>query len=207
MEPKRVGIYARVSTQEQTCQNQLIDLRNYVDARGWVNAGEFVDHGVSGAQEDRPALKQVMALARKRRIDVLLVWRFDRLARSLPHLVNTLEELRTLGVGFASFQEGVDTATAQGRMVFGIFASLAEFERSIIVDRIMAGLRRARTQGKRLGRPKTVSLDVDEVRRLRRTLPIRHVAKTLGTSVGSIQRALYQNPGQKTVELPVGAFA
>src|SRR6185437_7302750 len=140
----RIGIYCRVSTKEQTAENQLLDLRKYCDARGWQIAAEYVDSGISGAKDSRPQLKLVMEAVRKRKIDALLVWRFDRFARSLPHLVNTLEELRGLGVDFVSYQESIDTSTPQGRMMFGVMASLAEFERSLIRDRVMAGLRRAK---------------------------------------------------------------
>src|SRR4051812_42068965 len=113
MAMKRVGIYARVSTKDQTTENQLLDLRKYCEARGWQITAECVDHGISGAKDDRPALKEVMGLARKRKIDTLLVWRFDRFARSLSHLVNTLEELKGLGIDFVSYQESIDTATPQ----------------------------------------------------------------------------------------------
>src|ERR1035438_4730717 len=117
---KRVGIYARVSTKEQTTENQLLDLRKYCEARGWQIVAECIDHGISGAKDDRPQLKAVMDLARKRKIDTLLVWRFDRFARSLAHLVNSMEELRRLGVDFGSFRRLMRTSSAQGRMVFGV---------------------------------------------------------------------------------------
>src|ERR1039458_6687821 len=123
MEMKRVGMYCRVSTKDQTTENQLLDLRKYCEARGWQIVVECIDHGISGARDDRPQLNAIMDLARKRKIDTLLVWRFDRFARSLLHLVNSLEELRRLGVDFVSYQESVDTPTAQGRMVFGVMAS------------------------------------------------------------------------------------
>lgn len=135
----------------------------YCEACGWRIAAECVDHGISGARDDRPALKQVMDLAHKRKIDTLLVWRF---ARSLAHLVNSLEELRRLGVDFISYQESVDTSTLQGRMVFGIMASLAEFERALIQERIRSGLRRATAQGRRLGRPKA-AVDPTKARQMR----------------------------------------
>lgn len=190
METKRVGIYCRVSTKDQTTENQLLDLRKYCEARGWKIAAECMDNGISGAKDDRPALKEVMALARKRKIDTLLVWRFDRFARSLSHLVNTLEELKGLGVDFVSYQEAIDTSTPQGRMMFGVMASLAEFERCLIQERIMAGLRRARSQGKVLGRPKE-ELDTVRVRQMRvQGLSLRHIASSIGTSKDSVARVL-----------------
>src|SRR5207244_2444788 len=137
-----------------------------------------------------------MDLARKRKIDVLLVWRFDRFARSLTHLVNSLEELRRLGVDFVSYQESVDTSSAQGRMVFGVMASLAEFERALIQERIRSGLRRARSQGKTLGRPKAF-VDAAQIRRLRQEgRSIREIASALSVGKTTVQRLLKlsQNP-------------
>jgi len=206
---KRVGIYARVSTKDQTTENQLLDLRKYCEARGWQIAAECIDHGISGAIDDRPQLKAVMDLARKRKIDTLLVWRFDRFARSLAHLVNSLEELRRLGVDFVSYQESVDTSTPQGRMVFGVMASLAEFERALIQERIKAGVRRAQTQGKRLGRPKT-SVDPARAHQLRQEgRSLRQIASVLSIGKGTVERLLgvSQNPILNAAAVPVGAAA
>jgi DNA invertase Pin-like site-specific DNA recombinase len=190
METKRVGIYCRVSTKEQTTENQLLDLRKYCQVRGWEIVAECVDNGISGAKDDRPALHQVMGLARKRKIDTLLVWRFDRLARSLSHLVNTLEELRGRGVDFVSYQEALDTSTPQGRMVFGVVASLAEFERALIVDRVRSGIRRAQAQGKQLGRPKA-AVDLAQMHRLRLDgRSMREIASALSLGKGTVERAL-----------------
>jgi DNA invertase Pin-like site-specific DNA recombinase len=192
MEMKRVGIYARVSTKDQTTENQLLDLRKYCEARGWHIAAECIDNGISGTKDDRPQLKAVMELARKRKIDILLVWRFDRFARSLANLVNSLEELRGLGVDFASFQENIDTTSAQGKMLFGIFASIAEFERALIVERVLAGLRRAKAQGKRLGRPLVVRDNSQALNLKAGGLSIREIAAKLGTSKSSVARMLSQ---------------
>ncbi|MFA5975174.1 MAG: recombinase family protein [Elusimicrobiota bacterium] len=190
MEPKRVGIYCRVSTKDQTAENQLLDLRKYCQARGWNVVAECVDAGISGAKDDRPQLKVISGFARKREIDVLLVWRFDRFARSLPHLVNTLEELRSLGVAFVSLQEGIDTLTPQGRLVFGVIASLAEFERELIRDRIFAGLRRAKAQGKTPG-PRRNHVDIGRLRReATKGLGLRSLATTFGVSKDTISRLL-----------------
>ena len=196
---KKVGIYARVSTREQNADNQLLDLRKYCDARGWTVVGEFVDVGISGAKESRPKLQELLTLAKRRQIDVLLVWRFDRFARSLNHLINTLEELRGRGVEFVSYQEAIDTATPQGRMFFGIVASIAEFERSLIVERIHSGLRRARARGVSLGRP-TVPKDNAKALKLRqegRTLV--EIGQVLGIGKSTVARMLSQKPSQLLV--------
>jgi len=196
MEMKRVGIYARVSTKDQTAENQLLDLRKYCQARGWAIVGEFVDNGISGTKENRPQLKEILTLAKRRKIDVLLVWRFDRFARSLPHLINTLEDLRARGIEFISYQEGIDTSTAQGRMFFGIVASIAEFERSIIVERIHSGLRRAKENGIQLGRPALVK-DNEKAFRLRQEgQSIREIGATMGIGKSTVARLLSQNHRQ-----------
>lgn len=190
---KKVGIYARVSTREQNADNQLLDLRKYCLARGWDIVGEFVDVGISGTKETRPKLQEALMLAKRRQIDVLLVWRFDRFARSLPHLINTLEELQSRGVEFVSYQEAIDTSTPQGRMFFGIVASIAEFERSLIVERIHAGLRRARENGKLIGRPAT-SINLAEALRLRNEgLSVRKAASRMGIPKTTLARMLSHN--------------
>ena len=151
----RVAIYARVSTNNgQNPEMQLAELRAYCEKRGWDIEGEFVDVGVSGAKERRPALDRLLVLCRKRQVDAVIVYRYDRFARSLRQFVNALEEFRALGIDFVSLHEGVDTSTPNGRLVFGIFASIAEFERELIRDRVRSGLAAAKAKGKRLGRPK-----------------------------------------------------
>jgi DNA invertase Pin-like site-specific DNA recombinase len=149
--PRRVGIYARVSTSEQTAENQLLELRRYVEARGW-SATEYVDTGVSGAKDRRPALDQLTLDARRHKVDAVICWRLDRLGRNLRHLVLLLDEWQSRGVAFVTLGEGIDTSTAAGRLVAGVLGSIAEFERARVQERIHAGLRRARAQGKRLGR-------------------------------------------------------
>src|SRR6266853_1075030 len=164
---KRAAIYARVSTNNgQNPEMQLGELRAYCEKRGWELAGEFVDVGISGAKERRPALDRLLSLCRKRSVDAVVVYRYDRFARSLRQLVNALEEFRALGIDFVSLHEGVDTSTPNGRLVFGIFASIAEFERELIRDRVRSGLASARAKGKRLGRP-TVLVDTARVAVLR----------------------------------------
>lgn len=148
----RAAIYARVSTNDQTTENQLLELRRYCEARGWT-ATEYVDTK-SGAKDRRPGLDTLMAAARRRQFDALLVWRLDRLGRNLHHLVTCIEELTALGIAFVSLNEGIDTNTPAGRLQLHLLAAIAQFERDRIRERVHAGLARARAQGKRLGRPR-----------------------------------------------------
>ena len=149
----RAALYARVSTFDQEPENQLAELRRYAAARGWT-AVEFVDRGVSGAKDRRPALDAMLLDARRRRIDVVVCWRLDRLGRNLRHLVVTLEDLNAMGVGFVSRNEAIDATTPAGRLQMAVLAAIAQFERERIAERVKAGLARARAQGKRLGRPR-----------------------------------------------------
>lgn len=171
------ALYARVSTVDQTCENQLIELRRYCEARGWRLWKEFVDTGVSGSKDRRPALDELLAHARRRRFDVVVCWRLDRLGRNLRHLVMTLEELQDLGVGFVSLGEGIDLRTPAGRLQLHILAALAEFERSRIQERVRAGLARVRREGRRLGRPK-------------QDVPLERLAAVAGLSVRGAARQL-----------------
>jgi DNA invertase Pin-like site-specific DNA recombinase len=138
---------------------QLGELREYCQRRGFAIAHEYVDRGISGSREKRPALDKLLADCRKRLVDAVVVYRYDRFARSLRQLVNALEEFRSLGIDFISIREGTDTSTPNGRLVFGIFASIAEFERELISDRVRSGLAAAKAKGKRVGRPR-VAVDV-----------------------------------------------
>jgi DNA invertase Pin-like site-specific DNA recombinase len=182
----RAAIYARVSTIDQEPENQLGELRRYVEARGW-SAVEYLDRGVSGAKDRRPALDQLLADARRRRIDVVVCWRLDRLGRSLKHLITLLDELQSLGVAFVSLAEGIDATTPAGKLQMHILGAIAEFERARIVERVRAGLARRAAQGKPLGRPRqTISLDD-----LARTaaLSTRQAATVLGVSHAAVHRA------------------
>jgi DNA invertase Pin-like site-specific DNA recombinase len=168
---------------------QTRELREYCGRRGWEIAGEYVDAGVSGAKERRPQLDALLVACRKRRVDAVVVYRYDRFARSLRQLVNALEEFRSLGIEFISLHEGVDTSTPNGRLVFGIFASIAEFERELIRDRVKSGIAAARSKGKRLGRPR-VTIDADKIAALRasgRSWP--QIARELGLGVGTVYQA------------------
>jgi len=149
----KAAIYARVSMVDQEPENQLQELRGYAEARGWT-ATEYVGRGVSGSKDRRPALDQLLADARRRRLDVVVCWRLDRLGRNLKHLITLLEELQALGVAFVSLAEGIDATTPAGKLQMHILGAIAEFERERIRERVLAGLARARSQGKRLGRPR-----------------------------------------------------
>src|SRR5437870_5317454 len=184
---KRVAVYARVSTAEQSCGPQLRDLREYVAARGW-RAEEYIDVGVSGTRERRPALDRLIAAVKTRRVDIVVVAAFDRFGRSVRHLVETLELFRHLGVEFVSLRESIDTGSPLGQAVFTIIAAIAQLERSLIAERVRAGLRRARAEGKRLGRP-PLQVDLGRVESvMRRKLPVRSAAKELGISPSSYLR-------------------
>src|ERR1700688_614146 len=163
----RAAIYARVSTANngQDPRVQTRELGEFCERRGWTLA-EYVDIGISGAKEKRPELDRLMADAQRRRFDVVVVWKFDRFARSVSHLLRALETFQALGIEFVSLTEGVDTSTPAGRMVFTVLGAVAELERSLIVERVKGGLRNARAKGKRLGRPK-VFVDRSRIAALR----------------------------------------
>jgi DNA invertase Pin-like site-specific DNA recombinase len=153
----RAAVYARVSTLKgQDPEVQLRELREYASRRGWVVENEYVDQGISGSKESRPALNRLMADAYRRKFDAVLVWKIDRFGRSLKHLVNSLAELGALGVAFVSFRDNLDLSTPSGRLMFQIIGAMAEFERALIQERVRAGLRNARAKGKRLGRPRVI---------------------------------------------------
>jgi DNA invertase Pin-like site-specific DNA recombinase len=176
----RVAIYARVSTSEQSTDSQLLDLKRYVRERGWHLYREYTDNGVSGTKDSRPALNELMNDAKKRRFDTVLVWRFDRFARSTKHLILALEEFRNLGIDFVSYQENIDTSSPLGSAIFTIISAVAQLERDIIAERVKAGLRRAKENGKKLGRPK-VKVDLDQVKALHsRGFSTRAIAQELG---------------------------
>jgi DNA invertase Pin-like site-specific DNA recombinase len=163
--PIRAAIYARVSTNEQSPELQLRDLRQYTIARG-LAATEYVDTGFSGAKQSRPALDRLMNDARKRRFDCVFVWRFDRFARSTKHLLLALEEFRSLGIQFISYQENIDTTSPLGQALFTIVSAVAQLERDLIRERVRAGLRNARAKGKQFGR-RRVEVDPASVAALR----------------------------------------
>ncbi len=186
----RAALYARVSTHAgQNPEMQLAELREYCARRGWQPVGEYVDAGVSGARERRPELDRMLATCRRRQVDAIVVYRYDRFARSLRQLVNALCEFDSLGIQFVSLHEGVDTSTPNGRLVFGIFASIAEFERELIRERVRSGIAAARARGKRIGRPRT-EVDVVRVRELRsQGWSWAEIAREIGVGMGTVHRA------------------
>jgi len=178
----RVAIYARVSTSDQSTESQLLDLRRYVRERGWELFKEYTDNGISGTTDSRPALNELMNDAKKRRFDAVLVWRFDRFARSTKHLILALEEFRNLGIDFISYQENIDTSSPLGSAIFTIISAVAQLERDIIAERVKAGLRRARENGKVIGRPKAL-FSVEEAYKLRlQGLSLREIGEKIGVS-------------------------
>ncbi len=194
----RAAIYARVSTSGagQSPEMQIRELGEYCGRRGWTVAGEFVDVGISGTKEKRPELDHLLAEAHRRRFDAVVVWKFDRFARSVSHLLRALENFQALGIEFVSLTEGIDTSTPMGKMVFTVLGAVAELERSLIVERVKAGLRNARAKGKRLGRPRKV-VDAARIARLRASgLSWDAVAEKLGVGVATLYRAA-QKPSTK----------
>jgi DNA invertase Pin-like site-specific DNA recombinase len=203
---KRAAIYARVSTNNgQDPEVQLAEIRQFCKRREWATAQEYVDKGISGSKERRPALDRLLADCRKRAVDCVVVYRYDRFARSLRQLVNALEEFRALGIDFVSLHEGVDTSTPNGRLVFGIFASIAEFERELIRDRVKSGLALAKSRGKRLGRPR-VSVDRLRIATLRKAgHSWAEICESLGISKGTAQRAFVSLPKNLLEAAPANA--
>jgi len=186
----RVGIYARVSTNngQQDPEVQLRELREYCVRRGWQISSEYVDH-ISGARDKRPALDRLMADAHQRRFDAIVVWRFDRFARSVSHLLRALETFRALGVEFVSLSEQVDTSTPMGKMVFTVLGAVAELERSIIRERVIAGQNAARRRGVKFGRP-VVSVDAAQVARFRDSgMSWRAIAAQTGIVEDTLRRS------------------
>jgi DNA invertase Pin-like site-specific DNA recombinase len=182
------AIYARVSTSEQSTEMQLVALRQYVERRGWNLCQEYVDTGFSGSRERRPALDRLMADGRRRTFGAVVVFRFDRFARSVSHLARALDEFRALGIEFVSLHEAVDTSTPMGRAMFHIAGAFAELEREIIRERVRAGLQNARRRGKRLGR-RRVLVNVQEVFRMASEgRSGRAIAKVTGVSEATIRR-------------------
>jgi DNA invertase Pin-like site-specific DNA recombinase len=192
----RTAIYARVSTANngQDSSMQTRELREYCKLRGWKFAGQYVDEGISGTKDSRPELNKLMADAHRRRFDAVVVWRFDRFARSVSHLLRALETFKALGVEFVSLSEQVDTSTPTGKMVFTVLGAVAELERSLIAERVKAGLRNARAKGKRLGRPRVV-VDAARVGVLRtHGRSWREITVEMAISKGSAQRAFCALP-------------
>lgn len=198
----RVATYSRVSTSHhgQNPEVQVHELRRYCEARGWNISYELTDHGFSGSTESRPALKQLQTLVRERKVDVIVVVKMDRLFRSLKHLVTTLEEWQAIGIQFVATKDSIDYTTPAGRLLAQILGSLAEFEKSLLIERTMLGLEHARRSGKKLGRPKTRN-DEKIIELRSQGLSYTAIQKELGVSRGSVFRALQTVP--KTLEKPL----
>ena len=192
---RRVAIYARVSTLTgQSVEMQIRDLRELAKHRDFEVVKEYCDEGVSGSRESRPALDALLLDARRGKFDAVLVWKLDRLGRSLVHLVRLLTDLRALGVELISFSEGLDFTTTTGKLLYQVISAFAEFERDCIRERVRAGLRNARAKGKRLGRPK-ILVDVSRIAVLRgQGRSWREITAETGTSKGTAQRALCSLP-------------
>lgn len=187
----KAAIYARVSTSNhgQDVGMQTRELRQFCEARGWQVVGEYLDEGISGAKDSRPELNRLMADAHRRKFDAVVCWKFDRFARSVSHLLRALETFDSLGIAFVSLSEQIDTTTPTGKMIFTVLGAVAELERSLIAERVRAGLRNARAKGKRLGRPR-VAVDAAEVARLRASgASWPAIARKMGVSVGKVYQA------------------
>jgi len=189
----RVAIYARVSTTDQSTDSQLLDLRRYVADRGWHLHREYTDDGISGTKDSRLALNELMNDAKKRRFDAVLCWRFDRFARSTKHLILALEEFRNLGIDFVSYQENIDTSSPLGSAIFTIISAVAQLERDIIAERVKAGLRRAKENGKKLGRPRAEEPTGEIYRLHSHGLSLRQIATQLNISKSRVARYLTQS--------------
>jgi DNA invertase Pin-like site-specific DNA recombinase len=187
----RVAIYARVSTtnhgQDVTVQTR--ELEQFAEARDWRLVDSYLDLGISGSKDKRPELDRLMADAHRRKFDIVIVWKFDRFARSVSHLLRALETFNALGISFVSLSEQMDTTTPAGKMVFTVLGAVAELERSLIAERVRAGLRNARAKGKTLGRPRIV-VDPAQIARLRASgASWPEIARQLGVSVGTVYQA------------------
>lgn len=193
MKMKRAALYVRVSSGDQNTGAQERALREYVQRRGWKVQQIYRDQGISGASSNRPALNELMRACRRGSIDVLVVWKFDRFARSLKQLMSGLEMCRALGIDFVSVTESIDTSLPSGELVFQMIGAVAQFERSLIGERVKSGLANARAKGKTLGRPPLRKLSCAAARQLRkervqRDVPFRVLAKKFGVSVWTAHR-------------------
>lgn len=179
MKKKTVAVYARVSTDKQKVDMQLQELNDFIKRSGWKLHKQYIDHGYTGANTKRPDFSNMMIDARQRKFDILIVWKLDRLSRSLKDLINTLDELGHLGIDFISYDNNLDTSTPTGKLVFQIIGAVAEFEKDIIRERVKAGLNNARSNGKQLGRPTIPSYVLDQAKVLRNSKGSYFTTETL----------------------------
>ncbi|WP_233878989.1 recombinase family protein [Paraburkholderia flagellata] len=200
MASPRVALYARVSTDSQTTENQLNELRDVAARNGWIVAGEYIDHGVSGAKgrDKRPEFDRLLKDAMRKEFDIVAAWSVDRLGRSLQHLVSFLGDIQAKGVGLYLHQQGVDTTTPSGKALFQMCGVFAEFERSMIISRVHAGLDRARSQGRKLGRPGIATPRRQKVQAmLAQGLSMAKIAKAVGCGVATVHRIATQEVGER----------
>ena len=185
---KRVALYARVSTDKQSCENQLKELRSIAERMQYIVVDEFIDEGISGATSSRPSLDALMKSATQRRFDMVMCWSIDRLGRSLQNLIEILNELQSLKVDLFFMQQGMDTSTSAGRMMFSIFGALAEFERNLIRERVIAGQQRAISQGVKMGRPSKMNDGMKNAIKLlrERGIGIKQIARELKIGIGTV---------------------
>ena len=198
----KVALYTRVSTNDQSVQMQSFDLKGYCQQRGFEVYKEYSDQGVSGTKDKRPALDELMDDARKKKFDAVLCWRFDRIARSTKHLITALEEFRHLNIDFISYQENIDTSSPLGKAMFTIVSAIAELERNILLERVRAGLKRAKENGAILGRPRRLDLDIKKLQEMRNKekLSLREIAKRVKASPATVYKSL-KNKGHKTLKI------
>jgi DNA invertase Pin-like site-specific DNA recombinase len=198
----RAALYLRVSTLDQNPESQLHDLLQLAQQRGWQVVGRYVDHGISGTRTRRPGLDLMMSEARKGKFDVVVCWACDRMARSVCHFLEILDELNHVGVAFVSYREQIDTAGPLGRAIMVIVGAIAELERSLIIERVRAGIRRAKLEGRHIGR-NPVEVDVPALRRDRaRGMSLREIAKAHRIGKTTVARLL-KEPGNR---VPQGAL-
>ena len=189
---KRIALYARVSTLDkgQDPETQLKQLREYAQRRSFKISGEFIDYA-SGTSQDRPQYKMMMEAVKKRKVDVVLVWRYDRFARSTQALVNAMKEFQSLGIDFISYQENIDTTTPTGELIFHVMASLAQFESSLISQRVKAGMARAKAQGKQISRPRLPQTKLHQILELQKTgLSMNQISIRSGVAYGTVYNYL-----------------
>jgi DNA invertase Pin-like site-specific DNA recombinase len=191
---KKVAIYARVSTDKQTCENQLQELRAIAERMNYTIVAEFIDNGISGmkTRQDRPALDQLMKSATQRKFDMVMCWSIDRLGRSLQNLVEILNELQAMKIDLFFLQQGMDTSTPSGRMIFSVFGAIGEFERNLIRERVIAGQKRAVANGVKMGRPSKMNDGMRSAIQLLREkgMGIKQIARELKVGIGSVYSAL-----------------
>ncbi|AWW49449.1 recombinase family protein [Polynucleobacter paneuropaeus] len=191
---KKVCLYCRVSTTHQTSENQLIELRAVAERMGYEIVSEFIDNGISGAKsrKDRPALDEMMKLATQRKFEMVMCWSIDRLGRSLQHLVEILNELQAMKIDLFFMQQGMDTTTPSGRMIFSVFGAIGEFERNLIRERVVAGQQRAKAAGVHIGRPTKMNDGMRSAIQVmhKNGMSIRQISKSCKVGIGTVYSAI-----------------